>query len=350
MEEIQTQYRDGLCQLCSEIACTLNLDEALRSILQSVHSCIDVDASSVLLLDPSHQTLSVGAARKLSEDYMERGPVHLDEDPVSAEVLRDKVVILEDMPGHPAYKDLAESEGLRSGLATPLKSRGHPVGTLWVFSRKARRFSDEETSYLKTIAAQAGVALANARLHQNLHIISQVGRAVTSHLEFKDVLRLIVENGSELFYAKGASVFLRNLQQNTLELKVSHGLGAGFFEEEILPIKESLKECLGQMVVVSDISKDQVSSFLENLSAEGVHSVICTPLKVGEKTIGLLRLYLDHIRDFSEEDQTLLEILADFSAIAIENARLYHHVKRDYEDLTKDVWDWYDWGERPPKI
>ncbi|GAH16451.1 unnamed protein product, partial [marine sediment metagenome] len=34
----------------------------------------------------------------------------------------------------------------------------------------------------------------------------------------------------------------------------------------------------------------------------------------------------------------------------IENARLFEHVKRDYEDLTQSVWKWYDWGSRPPKL
>jgi hypothetical protein len=42
--------------------------------------------------------------------------------------------------------------------------------------------------------------------------------------------------------------------------------------------------------------------------------------------------------------------LADFGTVAIENARLYEHVRRDYEDLTKDVWKWYGWGEHKPQI
>jgi len=45
-----------------------------------------------------------------------------------------------------------------------------------------------------------------------------------------------------------------------------------------------------------------------------------------------------------------LSTLADFGVTAMENARLYEHVRRDYEDLTKDVWKWYGWGEHPPTI
>lgn len=350
MEEVQAQYKNGFCQLCGEISCTLDFDQALQTILESVHNCVDVDASSILLLDPSHRTLSIAASRNLSGDYLKRGPVEVEGDPLSVEALRDKVMAMEDMREHPAYKELAEAEGLRSALAAPLKARGLPVGVIWVFTRERRRFSAGETSYLKTISAQGGVTLANARLHQDLHIISEVGRAVTSRLDVDDILRLIVKNATELFFAKGASVFLTNPQENSLELKASHGLGDGFFEKKVLPINDAVKECLERIMVISDVSGEQAFAFPEDLAAEGVHAVICTPLRVREKSIGVLRLYMDHIRVFPQDYRMLFNILADFSAIAIENARLYNHIKRDYEDLTRDVWHWYDWGERPPKI
>jgi len=350
MEEIQTQYRDGFCPFCGEISRTLDFEEALQSILESAHGCIDADASSILLLEPFHQTLSIAAARNLSDAYIKRGPVSVERDPVSAEVLRGKVIAMEDLLEDRDYKELAESEGVRSAVATPLMSRNNPVGAMWVFARKRRRFSPEETSYLKTISAQAGTTLANARLHQNLHIISEVGRAVTSRLDLENILSLVVKNGTKLFYSKGASVFLTNPQENTLELKASHGLGDGFFKKKVLPIEDAVKNCLDQMVVISNASEEQSSAFPENPAAEGIHGMVCAPLRVKEKSIGVLRLYMDYIRDYSQEDRMLLNILADFSAIAIENARLYQHVKRDYEDLTRDVWHWYDWGERPPRI
>lgn len=350
MEEIQTQYRDGFCQICGEITCTLDYDEALHAILKSMHTCVEVDASSILLLEPSHQTLTIAASRNLSDAYLTRDPVELKADPVSAEALRGKVVAIKDMTEDPVYRELARSEGMHSALVTPLKSRERPVGVIWIFSKERRIFTAEETSYISTLSAQAGITLANARLYRDLQIISEVGRAVTSRLDLGRILSLVVENGAKLFHAKGASVFLRNPQRNTLELKASHGLGDGFFEKEVLSIDDSVKDCLEQMIVISDISKQRNTSFPENLTGEGVHALICTPLRIREKSIGVLRLYMDHMRAFSHQDRMLFDLLADFSAIAIENARLYEHIKRDYEDLTRDVWHWYDWGERPPRI
>jgi len=350
MEEIPTRYRDGFCQVCGEIAHTLDFEGALRSVLDSVHSCVDVDASAILLLDPSHRTLSVAASRNLSEAYTNADPIEVEKDPLSAEALKDRVFAIEDMQENPSYSDLAGQEGLRSALVIPLKSRGRPVGALWVYTRGHRKFTSEETSYLKTLGAQAGMALSNARLHQSLHILSDVGRAVTSRVDEAGILRLVVKNGTELFHGKGASIFLLDPRKNTLELKASHGMGEGFFEKNSLPVNDSVRECLERLVVISNISTDRTSDFPEKTEEEGIHAIVCAPLRVREKAIGVLRLYMDHIRKFSREERMFFNILADFSAIAIENARLVKHIRRDYEDLTRDVWHWYDWGERPPRI
>lgn len=350
MEELQTQYRDGFCQICGEVACSLDFDEALHTVLESVHSCVEADASCVLLLDPSHKTLSIAAVRGLSQGYQDRSPIQVESDPVSAEVLRDMVLALEDMEGHPAYKELAESEGLRSALATPLKFKDRPMGALWVFSKEPKKFTADETSYLKTLSAQAGVALSNARLHQNLQLLSEVGRAVTSRLDEEQILNLIVENGTGLFHGKGASIFLLNAQKGSLELEAAYGLGKSFFEKATVPLDDAVKDCLEGIVVVPDVSKEEGPAFPEKPDSEGIHAVICAPLRVRGKAFGVLRLYMDHIRELIREEKMFLNILADFGAIAIQNARLFNHVKRDYEDLSRDVWDWYDWGERPPRI
>jgi len=129
-----------------------------------------------------------------------------------------------------------------------------------------------------------------------------------------------------------------------------YGVGVEFFSKKVLPIDDAIKECLDRLVIVSDVPVEGLLAFPEDLTKEGLRSVVCIPLKIKDTSIGVLRLYFDHVRDFAHGDQMLIEILADFSAIAIENARLFNHIKRDFQDLSRDVWRWYDWGEKPPKI
>jgi GAF domain-containing protein len=349
MEQVQSQYRGDLCLRCGEISCTLNFDEALEAIMKAAHQCLTIDASSILLLDPPQTSFSIAAVRNLSQDYVGRVTMPVDDGP-GRTLLRDQVVSVEDLSEEPSYREIARTEGLRSALAAPLKSRQRTVGALWVFTREPHTFTVEETSYLATIAAQGGVTLGNARLHRNLHVIAEIGRAVTSRLRLEEILQVLVEKGAAIFGARGAAVYLTRPEENTLEVKSFYGVGDGFFANKVLPIDEEIRPCLERLVIISDVPEGGVTGFPEDLTKEGLHSVVCTPLKIKDTSIGILRLYFDHIREFAHGDRVLFQILADFSAIAIENARLFNHIKRDFRDLTQDVWRWYDWGERPPKI
>jgi GAF domain-containing protein len=347
--EIESQYRSDLCMTCGEISCTLNYEEALKAILDAVHNCLSADGSSLFLLDLSNDKFSIAAVRGLSEKAMDQPPIALQEGSTGARLLEGHEVAIKDLVHDPTFEKIARDEGLRSGLAAPLRSRGKVIGALLAFSREPRDFSADEASYLLTLASQGGVTLGNARQHRDLHLIAEVGRAVTSRRDLREILRQIVESAKNLFAAKGAAVYLTNPEARTLEVKASYGLSDGFFEKDVLKIDDTVQECLERLVVIPDASKEREFPFPEHLETEGLRSVICTPLKVKDKPIGVLRLYMTRLRELSHADRMLIGILADFSAISIENARLYNHIVRDYEDLTRDVWQWYDWGERPPK-
>jgi GAF domain-containing protein len=65
---------------------------------------------------------------------------------------------------------------------------------------------------------------------------------------------------------------------------------------------------------------------------------------------GVLRVYTSTPHAFNQSETDFLSTLACQGAIAIENARLFEHIRNEYKELAKDVWKWYDWGERFPKL
>ncbi|MEW6382281.1 MAG: GAF domain-containing protein [bacterium] len=350
MQEMETKYRDDFCQRCGEISCTLDFNEALETILNNVERCLDIQASSIHLVDKASQTMAVVAARNLSKEYAGQGYLRLEDNPVEREVLKGKVITIADARENPAYRKLAESEGIRSILCAPLKSRDVIIGSLWVFTRTERSFDPGEISYLTTLASQAGVVLSNAKMYQSLHALSEIGRAITSRLDLPEVLQMIAEKATQLMGGRGASILLVARQEETLEVGATYGLSEKFLKKGPVHIQKSLRECLDHLLVIPDVSKSPDVQYPEHLEEEGIRSIFCIPLKVRERPIGTLRVYMVHPREFSAEDLELLQIFADFGGIAIENARLFNHIKRDYEDLTQDVWQWYDWGKRSPNI
>ena len=350
MQEMETRYRDEFCQRCGEISCTLNFDEALKTILDNVDHCLDVQASSIHLADPGSHTAAVVAARNLSKEYAYQSPIRLEESPVEREVLKGKTVTIADARLNPAYKKLAESEGVCSILCAPLKSKDRIIGSLWLFTREVRQFDQGEISYVTTLASQAGVVLSNAKMYQSLHALSEIGKAITSRLNLPEVMQMIVEKATQLMGGKGASILLIARQEETMEVSATYGLSERFLKKGPVHIEKSIRECLDHQMIIPDVSKSPDVQYPEHLAEEGIRSILCTPLTVRKRSIGTLRVYLVHSREFAAEDLEMFQILSDFGGIAIENARLYNHIKRDYEDLTQDVWQWYDWGKRSPNI
>ena len=350
MQEMETRYRDEFCQRCGEVSCTLNFDEALKTILDNVDHCLNIQASSIHLADPGSQAVNIVASRNLSREYAYQPPVRLEESPAEREVFRGKTITITDARENPAYRKLAESEGIRSILCAPLKSRDRIIGSLWLFTREVRQFDQGEISYVTTLASQAGVVLSNARMYQSMHTLFEVGRAITSRLNLQEVLQMIVEKAAQLMGGKGASILLISRQEESLEVSATYGLSERFLKKGPVYMGKSLKECLKHQMVVPDVSKSPDVQYPEHLAEEGIISILCTPLTVRERPIGTLRVYMIYPREFSSEELEMFQILSDFGGIAIENARLYNHIKRDYEDLTQDVWQWYDWGKRSPNI
>ncbi len=350
MQKLETKYRDDCCRRCGEISCTLDFNEALQTILDNIGRCLDVKASAIHLHDPLLQTMTVVAVKNLSDAYINQGPIRLVDSPMDQEVMKGKMIIIADALKNTSYRKLAESEGIRSILSAPLKSKDRVIGVLWLFSRKVHQFSAEEISYVTTLSSQGGLVLGNAKLYQNLRVLSQIGKAITSRLDLKEILHIIVVKATQLNGAKGSSILLLSGPKRTLEVKATYGLSDQFLAKGPVLAEKSIKECLEHMVIIPDVSRSKAVQYPEHLKKAGIRAILCTPLIVRGKCIGNLRIYMDHPRKFFPEDLELIELLSDFSGIAIENARLFNHLKRDYEDLTQDVWQWYDWGKRPPKI
>lgn len=350
MQEMETtRYREDFCRLCGEISCTLDFNEALQTILDNIDRCLDVDASAIHLFDPPSGTMDIAAARNLSEKYP-KGTMRIEDSPLDQEVMKDKIMIMADALTDPVYRELSESEGIRSILCAPLKSKDRIIGSLWLFSRKVRQFNAGEISYITTLSQQSGVVLGNAKLYQSLRAIAEIGRAITSHLDMEKVLKMIVERAAQLMGAKGASLLLLTRQEDTMEVSATYGLSERFIDKGPVHIARSIRECLENLVVIRDVSESAEIQYPEHLVEEGIRSILCAPLKVKGKAMGNLRVYMEHPREFPPEDLELFQILSDFGAISIENARLFNHIRRDYEDLTHDVWEWYDWGKRTPTI
>jgi len=181
---------------------------------------------------------------------------------------------------------------------------------------------------------------------QYFKLFRDVCKVINSSLDLKEVLNLITENIVTELDVKACSVFLWNRERNTLELSAAHGLSEAYLKKGQLDADKSIAETLdGEKVIILDADTDPRVQYPEAAKSEGIASMLSVPISVKDQIIGVLRIYTSEQRDFSDEECEFICGLSDMGGIAIDNARMYDHLKADHEKLINDTHRWFEFGK-----
>ena len=176
---------------------------------------------------------------------------------------------------------------------------------------------------------------SQTRLYQTFY---QVVKDVNSSLDPERVLHKIAEKVSWAMDVKACTIRLLSRDEKYLLASGQYGLSKGYMIKGKVEVAKSGldREVLsGKTVYVQDARSDNRFQYPENAREEGIVSVMVLPLmKEGEQPIGILRVYSDTEREFSDEEVEFLNAMADICTIAIENAHLHAKLKSDYELLA----------------
>src|SRR5205085_1018539 len=93
----------------------------------------------------------------------------------------------------------------------------------------------------------------------------------------------------------------------------------------------------GQAVVIPDARTDPRFQYRADAAEEGIRSVLCVPVMLDGRGIGVLRVYSDELRAFDQGEVDLLTAMATLGAIAIRNAETHSRVREDLRSLEEFV-------------
>lgn len=163
-KHLEKAYRDAAAAISS----SLNLNEVLSLIAQSVVSLLKLKGCSVHLLDEAGTRLTTRAACGISDSYLAGTP--LEEDGSLQEALGGTAVYMQDArtDERNPHADNARQEGIVSMLTIPLQAAKKVVGVLRAYTGEPRRFGEQELDLLHKLAGQAGIAAMNAKLYQDV--------------------------------------------------------------------------------------------------------------------------------------------------------------------------------------
>jgi adenylate cyclase len=294
---------------------------------------------------------AVGGTRPLTRDLI-----------IGRAMLESRLVHLVDAQAEseefPEGSAIARRTGYRAIIAVPLMREGYAIGTIAVRRVEAKLFSDKEVELLTNFAAQAVIAIENARLLNELRQrTADLGESLEQQTATFEVLKVISSSPGEL-----EPVFRAILEKATRICRTKIGilfrfddgayaavatLGVTAAYNEYLnqgPIRPGPGTGLGrlaageQTVHIIDTQAEQVYADREPFrvaTAElgGARSLLNVPMLKEGELIGAIGIYRQEVRPFTNKQIELVTNFAAQAVIAIENARLLKELSQRTEQL-----------------
>jgi len=161
----------ALNQTSATLSQSLELQEVLDKATETVMSVMQVDAVLIHLMDEEAGELSLASHGGVSAEFAQLGEkIRLGESSSAQVAHTGEPLFVEDASQDPTLSpkeiEVARTQGIRSLLSVPLKSKGKVMGTLSVLMHDYRWFREDEVELLTAIGNQIGVAVENARLYE----------------------------------------------------------------------------------------------------------------------------------------------------------------------------------------
>jgi adenylate cyclase len=248
-----------------------------------------------------------------------------------------------------ASSPLAKVGGARTALGVPMLKEDELVGAIVFFRQEVMPFSEKEINLLQNLAAQAVIAIENARLLNELResldrqtATSEVlGVISASRGELEPVFAAMLANATRLCEAPFGGLFLR--QGDFLRFAVRHtppsamsdanfrwGPGFTLSENAIHPLARVVSK--KEIIHLADLRTDE--SYIERnprivalVESIGARTFLFMPMLKDNECVGAFGIFRQEVRPFTDKQIELLQNFAAQAVIAIENARLLNELR-----------------------
>ncbi|MCX8067007.1 MAG: GAF domain-containing protein [Anaerolineae bacterium] len=325
-------------EISRTISASLVLEQTLRDILTSARRLIDFDMAEITLWDPARRCLVSRGSLDAEAYHAEVGTIYRLDEGYSGWLARHRqpLLIPDIATRHDVRPKLDRPDfPFRSFLGIPLSGPEGFIGTLELISYRPYAFSERDLLLLQRIGEHAALAIEHARLYEEtrrraleLSTLARVATTIISTLDLHQVLETIAFSVLEVTGCDASAIFVLDEEARVLRLAATRGLSPEYIRRsQTLPVEiggRGHAVAIGQTVIVEDLNADPAMRRIAPLAQEeGFVAFADIPMRVGERTIGMLVTFFAQPHYFTESERELLTTFADQAAIAIENARLY---------------------------
>jgi two-component system, NtrC family, sensor kinase len=263
-----------------------------------------------------------------------------------------------DIAAEPTYGDKVRTATIelaqaRSFIGVPLLRDDEVIGIIVIYRQEVRPFTDKQIEVVQNFAAQAVIAMENARLLGELRERqAELARSVDeltatadvlkvisrSSVDLETVLNTLCETVARLCRADQAAMYRRRDEMH--HLVASYGLSAEmkeFFRTH--PVARGRGTMSGRVelerraVHIPDTLQDPEYTFRDGQKVGGYRTLLGIPLLRGDELIGHFNILRTRVEPFTNKEIELATTFVDQAVIAIENARLFEELRDRQAEL-----------------
>ena len=294
-----------------------------------------------------------------AERYALECPIKPDRGSTTGRVaVENRAIHIPDVLADPEYTltGYQKAFGYRTILGVPLLRDGATIGVFNLTRDKVKPFADKQIELVTTFAAQAVIAIENARLLNELREALQQQTATADVLkvissspgELEPVFQAMLENAVRICGAKFGNIY--RWDGDALRLAGTHNTPPALVEQRRRsPFRPSAEAPFGRVIaaksVVHVVDATKEPAYVERrepgivagIELAGMRTLVGVPMLKEGELVGVLSIYREEVRPFTDKQIELLRNFAAQAVIAIENTRLLNELRQRTTDLGESL-------------
>lgn len=325
--------RNTLLKVNDELGRQLELGPLIQAIVFHITDILEADRSSLFLIDWKTNELWSKVAQGIEFSEI-RFPVSVG---LAGLVARTgETLNIEDVYQHPLFNQSIDKQTgyrTRTMLCMPIYNREQMViGVVQVINKRNGLFTDRDIARLRALGRMLSLTLENAILYDSvktsqrkIEALLNVANALSSSIELRDLIQVIMAKATELLVADRSTLFLIDKETDELWSSASSG---GEIKEIRFPKHLGIAghvATTGDVLNIPDAYEHPgFNREIDKKTGYRTKSILCMPIRgIDNQTIGVTQIINKKAGTFDRTDEEMLGAFSAQAAVSLQNAQLY---------------------------